>query len=414
MIGKELIINLEDDKAYLTSEKFLTLEQLDLPNYARCFKFPEVWTIKVLKYFRSEHRIFVEVLSYKNGKLPFSHYQVSEQSEINNIDKITFRTIDTTALLLTIKGKAIKPIIPTIEKIPDRKERPKNNINQHHLKVESNIKTIRDTFSIPLNEVRFKLGHVSFEKRIPQLNKTLEFTLDNQDILEEFDAVKNYFANVLKVKKIRFDVEIEIDSKENISTKTKSPDISRIDNKVIQSVKFEILKSLNKTEKNVEDNKSIKTMDELFDTLTEKKVKANLFYKNENQLFEDLLKISDTKHYKHLRYLSSKHAHSILPLRFVFKPFSFIFLVEGKYKYHIVWETLNTAEATYIWQVEKDLSKLNQALKKIEGIISEIKMQGKLAYVDKKEDGFKRIYHDYSEDIDGFTKWKDELKSLLK
>ena len=160
-------------------------------------------------------------------------------------------------------------------------------------------------------------------------------------------------------------------------------------------------------------DKSLFTMDELFDTLTDEQVKSNVFYENEKQLFNDLLQITKTKHYKHLRFLSSKHAHSILKLRFVIKPFSFIFLIEGEHNYHIVWETLDTAEATYIWHEEKNLNILKLTLKKIDNIINSIKVKGKTDYINTTEDNFTRIYHDYSELVDGFIKWKSELESVL-
>jgi len=415
MTGQELIINFEDDKAYLTEDKVLTFRQLELPDVAKRFKSPAVWTIRVLKYYPTERRIFAEILSYKNGKLPFSYYQVSEHSDINNIDKITFRSIDTNGLLLTLAGNATsRTIIPTTERIPDREVRPQTYSQPPvQFKREPQIKTVKETFFIPLKDVRFKFGCVSFDKRVAQLNKTIEFTVVNDDIREEFDAVKNYFGNVLQAKKIQFDIEIQLTDGEITSIETKSPEISQIDKKLIESVKFEFVKSFTKPKIDVEIDKSLFTMDEFFDTLTDEKVKANVFYDNENQLFDDLLQITDTKHYKHLRFLSSKHAHSILKLRFVIKPFSFIFLIEGENNYHIVWETLDTAEATYVWHEDKNLNKLKLTLKKIDDIINVIKVQGKTAYINTTEDNFRRIYHDYSELVDGFIKWKGELESVL-
>jgi len=415
MTGQELIINFEDDKAYLTEEKALTLKQLDLPDVAKRFKSPAAWIIRVLKYYPTERRIFAEILSYKNGKLPFSYYQYSEHSDINNIDKITFRSIDTNGLLLTLSGNDLRrTIIPTPERIPDREQRPQI-YSQPPIKFkhEPQIKTIKETFLIPLKNVRFKSGNASFEKRIGQLNRTIVFTVANDDIREEFEAVKNYFGNVLQVKKIQFDIEIQLIDGEVKSIETTSPQISRIDQKLIESVKFEFVKSLTKRKIGVEIDKSLFTMDEFFVTLTDEKVKASAFYDNENKLFDDLLQITGTKHYKHLRFLSSKHAHSILKLRFVIKPFSFIFLIEGERNYHIVWETLDTAEATYVWHEDKNINKLKHTLKKIDKIINVIKAQGKAAYINKTEDNFRRIYHDYSELVDGFIKWKGELESVL-
>ena len=42
-----------------------------------------------------------------------------------------------------------------------------------------------------------------------------------------------------------------------------------------------------------------------------------------------------------------------------------------------------------------------------------IKVQGKTAYINSTEDPFQRIYHDYSEIVDGFVKWKGELETIL-
>jgi hypothetical protein len=154
-------------------------------------------------------------------------------------------------------------------------------------------------------------------------------------------------------------------------------------------------------------------MDEYFETFADEKIKSSIFYKNDKELFEDLLAISDTKHYKHLRFLSSKHSHEIMKLRFVHKPFSFIFLIEGGRDYHIVWETLDTEEATYVWHIDKDINELKKTLRKIEGIINTIKVQGKTVYISSTDDPFRRIYHDYSDIVDGFVKWKSDLESIL-
>jgi hypothetical protein len=102
-----------------------------------------------------------------------------------------------------------------------------------------------------------------------------------------------------------------------------------------------------------------------------------------------------------------------MKLRFIHKPFSFVFLVEGERKYHLVWETLDTEEATYIWPAEKNLAALKQKLQKLEDIIQVIKVQGKTAYIHQSDDDYRRIYHDYSNLIEGFGKWKTELDACL-
>jgi hypothetical protein len=224
--------------------------------------------------------------------------------------------------------------------------------------------------------------------------------------------VKNYFANVLGTKKIQVTATVEIRGDEVLSAVAKSPEIDKINKELIDNVKFEFVKATIKKAA-LDIDKSLFTFNEYLDTFGEENFKSNTFYSDEKELFEDLLKITDTKHYKHLRFLSSKHNHRIMRLRFVHKPFSFIFLLEGDKNYHLIWETLDTKEATYVWHTDKNTNALKNTLRKIEDIINIIKLQGKNAYINTSEDAFRRVYHDYSEIVDGFVKWKGELESIL-
>jgi hypothetical protein len=103
-----------------------------------------------------------------------------------------------------------------------------------------------------------------------------------------------------------------------------------------------------------------------------------------------------------------------MKLRFVLKPLSFIFLVSGERYYYLVWETLDTAEATYIWRSEKNKEALKANFHKVEDILNLIKIQGKIAYIQSGDENMKRIYHDYSEIKNGFVSWKTELESVLR
>lgn len=407
MTGQELKILFRQDKAYLTADRPLTFEQLGLPDVARTFKEPAFWTIKVLNHRENEKKIFCEITSYHVGETEFGSIQKSLADKLNDLQIITFKSIDTTGLLKTLAGNSgvVRPIkfVP-VDRTPIQ---PTEFVRQ------PNKVTIKETFYVPLKNVRFKLGGVSFDKKFKEHRKTLELTITNYDIREEFDAVKNYFANVLKTKKIEVTVNIEITDNEVTSIEAKSPEIEKIDKQLIDNVKFEFVKFTTKKKINVDIGKTLFTMDEYFDTFADDNFKSNTFYNNDKELFEDLLSISNTKHYKHLRFLSSKHSHDIMKLRFVHKPFSFIFLIQGDRNYHIVWETLDTEEATYVWHITKDINVLKMTLRKIEDIINVIKVQGKTAYISSTEDPFRRIYHDYSDLVDGFVKWKGELESIL-
>lgn len=408
MKGQELKILFKQDKAYLTTDKPMTFDQVDLPDFAKSkvFKSQAYWMIKVIDYSESEKKIFCEILSYHNGETEFEYNQKQLSTKLNEIEFIIFRGIDTAGVYKTLSGSG--SVFPSQHSTSNRSD---------NYKTESFVRqpykqTLTETFFIPLKNVRFILGGASFEKKLQGQDNAIDFTIINDDIREEFDAVKNYFANVLKTKKIQVTVAVELSDYNVISTVAKSPEIDKINKDLIDNVKFEFVRATKK-KISVDIDKNLFTMDEYFYTFVDEKFKSNTFYNNEKDFFEDLLNISNTKHYKQLRFLSSKHSHEIMKLRFIHKPFSFIFLIEGDRNYHIIWETLDTEEATYVWHIAKDINILKLTLQKLENIINLIKVQGKTAYINTVDEPFRRIYHDYSEFADGFLKWKAELENYL-
>jgi len=95
------------------------------------------------------------------------------------------------------------------------------------------------------------------------------------------------------------------------------------------------------------------------------------------------------------------------------QPFSFLFLLAGEKKYHIVWETLDTEEATYIWHVLKTKEALRTALNEIEIILNIIREAGRQAFIEKDNNNFSRIAHDYSDVKKGFVLWKGLLEERM-
>ena len=348
----------------------------------------------------SPKKNYCKIISYQNGETDFEYNQKKLFDKLSDLEIVTFCGINTDGLLRTLFGTSRTPYIDNYHKIEP-------------IKIEPIKRYINETFFVPLKKVRFKMGGVSFDKKFKEYKETLELTIPNYDIIEKFDAVKNYFANVLNTKKIQVTANIEITDNNVTSKEAKSPEIDKIDKQIIDSVKFEYAKSTKK-KMNIVIEKNVFAIDEYFDMFKEEKVKSNALYNDYKELFEDILTISNTKHYLHLRFLSNNHCHKIMKLRYVLKPFSFIFLIEGDRNYHIIWETLDTKEATYIWHIIKDKNILKMTLRKIEDIINTIKVQGKTAYINSPEEPFKRIYHDYtSEKINDFIKWKGELESIL-
>jgi hypothetical protein len=94
-------------------------------------------------------------------------------------------------------------------------------------------------------------------------------------------------------------------------------------------------------------------------------------------------------------------------------PFAFVFLLGGEHQYHIVMETLDTEEATYIWHVPKSVAELKNALQAVENDLNKIRNDGRQEFLKSTPAHFSRILHDYSDDRKGFVIWKDDLEERL-
>lgn len=101
-----------------------------------------------------------------------------------------------------------------------------------------------------------------------------------------------------------------------------------------------------------------------------------------------------------------------MKLRFVLQPFSFVFLISGKEAFHIVLETLNTEEATYIWHFER-LEKLQSDINLVDKDLNLIRNKGRHNFLESPPENFSRIVHDYSDERKGFVVWKSALEERL-
>lgn len=122
------------------------------------------------------------------------------------------------------------------------------------------------------------------------------------------------------------------------------------------------------------------------------------------------------KNYKHspqLRFLANRHEGRILKIRFVLIPFSFVFLIEGEQQYHIILETLDTEEATYLWHFNKNEESFKSKIIEIDSQLNIIRNKGRQAFLETEPIYFSRITHDYSDDRKGFIIWKDLLEERL-
>ncbi|HEY5367608.1 MAG TPA: DEAD/DEAH box helicase, partial [Hanamia sp.] len=410
----ELILLFNEDKVYVNSDDcILPISSLDLPMEIEKFKENTAWKIRVLNYDEDNAELMTEIIDYNAQQEINNSIQASFQFLI--IDKIRFRAIDTGNLLRAVALKKISFLQELSEpKVHYEITRSEEKIITSPIEkpiAEPIAKSLFKNVKVPFNKIQFLNGFVSFTLFIEEVGHEITFEIENSDIRPEFEAIKNYFSKVLKKKMIAALIEINYLEKQIISKKALSEDIDKINNGLIDTVRFEFVKKdILAFKGNTEGSSVVHTLDSL--TAKDNNITGKLF-KSEQDLIKDILSVKDSKHYHQLTWLSSQHLSSVLKIRFVLSPFSFLFLLSGDKKYHIVWETLNSEEATYIWHFEKSMDALRKGLTEIEAVLTKIKTTGKQDYLSKDHDNFSRVMHDYSDVKSGFTGWKGMMEERL-
>ena len=259
---------------------------------------------------------------------------------------------------------------------------------------------------IPIETLEFHYGSITFKYRIEEIQTDLDFDIENLDIRPEFEVLKPYFAKALKSKNVKIHIHAEFENKKIASQLATSTDISKISREIIEGVKFRFI-----TKHFLEKPKS-KGSTELID-INELQVDKESLYNSGEELLNDILSNKNYRHKRHLQYLADLHEKTILKLRFVLSPFSFVFLLKGKMNYHIILETLDTEDATYMWYFDADKRGLPVMLKLIDEDLNRIRNKGRQSFLENAPVNFSRVHHDYSDDRKGFVIWKDSLEERL-
>jgi superfamily II DNA or RNA helicase len=263
---------------------------------------------------------------------------------------------------------------------------------------------IEKQIKIAIEDLDFGYGNVGFEYVDKESNQRFNFEIENEEFRPEFEVLKPYFIKVLKSKSVMIDIYAELENGVILSQLATSSDIENINKEIVESVKFQFL---NKTFVG-----QIPTSKQNILTTNELPKNQNI-YSDAESILEDLLKVKQYKHSKHIQFLADKHERNVMKLRFALQPFSFVFLIAGEQNYHIILETLDTEEATYIWHTNKSKTAILEAVKQIDKELNIIKEKGRQAYLETNPQNFSRIVHDYSDNNKGFIIWKGQLEERL-
>jgi len=273
--------------------------------------------------------------------------------------------------------------------------------------VPNNNFRIDKKVKIPFEKLEFRYGSIAFKFEVSEMKTELEFDIENFEIRPEFEVLKGYFSKTLKIRNITVTIHAEFEEGKLISQLALSNDLKKITRELIETVKFTFITKTFLGKPNIIGQENLVDINQLQNENNAK------LYNSGDELLNDFLQNQNYKHQKHLHYLAEHHERTILKIRFVLNPFSFVFLLAGKTGFHIVLETLNTEEATYIWHFDNDKQSLPDKLKQIDSYLNTIRNNGRQAFIENPPNNFSRILHDYSADRKGFVTWKDLIEERI-
>ncbi len=287
-----------------------------------------------------------------------------------------------------------------IEKQASLFDEPKEEITY-----SKNITLIEKEIKVPINELEFRYGSIAFKYLILEAKSELEFEIENLEVRPEFDVLKPYFEKAIKSKNIKVFIHAEFEHSKLVSQLATSGDIEKINREVIEGVKIKFIT------KNFFGQKPPKQ--ENLSTTSELQSAKQELYSDGQHLLDDILKHKKIKHSQHLRFLANRHEGTLLKIRFVLSPFSFVFLLSGEQQFHIILETLDTEEATYLWHIAKNKQTLMGKIMEIDKQLNMIRNKGRQAFLETDPENFSRILHDYSDTKKGFIIWRDLLEEQI-
>jgi hypothetical protein len=261
--------------------------------------------------------------------------------------------------------------------------------------------------NLPVKDIYFEDGKASFNVFVNPSIRSLRFEIENPFLKKEYDAIKNYFAKALQVKKFLIQIKVEYTGSEVFNQSATCLQIAQIDDSLLKKIEDDIIEN----EFVLNEDEIIFTADKLEEIA---RALDNEEIKDPEWLLNKLITKEKTKHYYHLRFLSSKQAVGVTNLRLTGKPLSFIFLLEIDEHYYLVWETYKTDEATYLWRLkETNQQELKNEIEKLIDRIKWLRKANKLSYINSKPENFKRIEHEYGAEDNGFKKWKVQLDDFI-
>lgn len=411
LAGRNIVVKRIGDKVYLPTSEILEIDHsanIPIRQYSMC---------RITKYDEATGTLHLKVLSdvVSEEKYNLAIEINSDDLMSSNIKRLAFEKViprigySTTANKYVDLRDSDSPYKNEKTNEVVREEILSKRPTYKQVETQISLQVIDFTIELPIKDIIFEDGKVTFEYNIHQVGRKVHFNIHNPFIKREFDSIKNYFSKVFGTKKFTASLHVEHKGRELVNCSATSPQVSKIDSSLFEIVEEYCIQDcfLNNSEDEVY------SLNEKAEEVSRKSGSDKI--RDENWLLNKLITKERTKHYFHLRYLSSKQVREVYNLHMTGKPISFIFLLSIRKGYSLVWETYSTEEATYVWKLDcMNSQQLPSIILPLVERIKWLRRNNKMSYIREKPDNFTRIEHDYSREDMGFEKWKDYLEKFLE
>ena len=445
---RDIIIKIDNQYIHFSPTLSIPIRQSNLPMDYMTFRHHDdiYWKIELIEDQVDNKCLHVKVIDYNVDKILIFPKQTTKR----HIEKVFFDNLDWLKLepqlsfyqIINLKNilfnhdikkqksnerLTLKPRIPFNQL---KYEKPKIPPIQFPQIIPGTYQVIRVPivdkiviqFSFNFQDASFVPGFVTFKKYITKIGCQVEFEIRNDHILAEFDNIKSWFAKKLKTKRFKVSAIITTIDGHFSEASASSSQIDMITPNIIESVKYDMTIALTKPPKTTNPDKSLYSTEDIFKLIDPDIKEGNVFNQSEPDIIKSLTQTDHVRNRKQLEYLSDIKQTTKSKIHYTLNPlFGFLFLIEGKVRYHFVWELLQS-HATYIWSIDKEDKEVVILYSKIEEILNIIRLIGREEYkrtYSNRNLGFDFIFkaidhQDISINLDdGFTKWKSKLDELL-
>ena len=398
---------------HFSTEGLIPWARTNLP--AADFRFNEragtYWEVEMLAFYPNEERLHLRVTDYEaeaDGFLP-------DRKMKQRVSRFTFEPLDEAAFkaqLSYYRAGALSEMLRSDPPAPAPFAAPATPPESKGDKEEES-KGQQLSFAYPIMELTFANGGVKGEAELPGLVDPVSFKIINDHIVAEFDNIKPFFVKALKRQTIRVSAELVFRNDEPALQYAASPQIARIDDRMLELFRGRAVKSLLSPTGPLSVDKSLFTPDDIFDSLDDDALGKAVLPRDDLDLLALILSHRKVRNARQLEFLSGRLHEAGTKLRYVLSPdFGFVFTTTGQDARHFVLELLDS-HATYVWSIPKTWETPEAQNRAVEREIAAIGTMGRSQYRRTLhfEHAFWFVVHEAAEKglVDGFPRWKNRL-----